>query len=360
MPKLMRTLAPVLALAVVAACSDEQITTPPAELDAALAGNGTGWDLPVYGAGAFNRAFPGQPCMDAAHREFDFWVGEWNVFDQTETVLNGTNLVKSLLDGCLVQENWAGSFGDHGRSLNVFDAETGLWNQSWVYQFPTLTLRTSGGLDENGVMTLTDDRRFTFGGAQIFDTWLWEELEPGKVRQTGITDIPDLGINFAFVGIYIESDDVTPVPPGDFNQCEAGGFGAGIRDGDFMVGSYTVAAGGSQIGSAEIFTDLEGCVFEEQFNTNGGLSAIAFTYYDGRDQQWHRIYVDSEGERVEVEGDLVEGAIVMTGTEHSRGVLVDIRITIAPTADGIVQMWEVSKDGGTTWKPATSLQYFSN
>jgi hypothetical protein len=360
MRKLMRTVAPVVALAVVAACSDEEITTPTADIDASLAGNTTGWDLPASGA-SFARAFPGRACMDAAHREFDFWVGEWNVFDQTETIQTGTNLVLSLLDGCLVQENWAGSGGDYGRSLNVYDAETGLWNQSWVYQFPGLTLRTSGGLDADGVMVLEDDRRLTGGGATIFDTWLWEELEPGKVRQTGITDIPDLGINFAFVGIYIESDDVTPVPTGDFDQCENGGFASGNRDGDFMVGSYTVVANdAATVGTAEIFTDLEGCVFEEQFSTGTGLEAIAFTYFDPRDAGWHRIYVDSEGERVEVEGGLVGDAIVMTGTEHSRGRLVDIRITIAPTPDGISQVWEVSTDGGVTWKDSMSLDYLSD
>ena len=61
-----------------------------------------------------------------------------------------------------------------------------------------------------------------------------------------------------------------------------------------------------------------------------------------------------------MEGGLVGDTIVMTGTEHSRGKLVDIRITIAPTADGISQVWEVSMDGGITWKASMSLDYLSN
>ncbi|MEN8376469.1 MAG: hypothetical protein ABFS34_13570 [Gemmatimonadota bacterium] len=347
-------IAAVMALSILAACSDEPTAVPDGP-DAALVGNSMGWDLPVYGAGAFNRSFPGQPCMEPLHRQFDFWVGEWNVFNQAETAQVGTNIILNLLDGCLVQENWTGGGGGRGRSLNTYDKETGLWNQSWVTQFPGGHLRTRGSFDGT-VMRLTDDRRRA-GNLVLLDTWLWQELEPGKVQQTGILQAPAIGFSNTFVGIYVLSDNVVPAPEFQSTACDAGQFAGQNRAGDFLVGSWTVMADDAQVGSSEISTDLRGCMFEEQFSSGTGLESIAFMYFDPRDGLWHRIYVDSEGERVELEGALVGNAIVLTGTEAHRSGTVDVRVTFAPGASGPTQTWEVSRDGGSTWETVLTMEY---
>ena len=51
---------------------------------------------------------------------------------RTDRGLAGTNVVKSLLDGCVVEENWTGAGGGFGRSLNFYDAASGTWSQMWV------------------------------------------------------------------------------------------------------------------------------------------------------------------------------------------------------------------------------------
>src|SRR5687767_3123972 len=74
--------------------------------------------LAVYNGGV-DRAAPDSPCQDdARHRQFDFWLGDWNV-----TGANGTgghvNQIRSGLDGCLVSESWTPAGGIRGRSINA-------------------------------------------------------------------------------------------------------------------------------------------------------------------------------------------------------------------------------------------------
>src|SRR5689334_20132368 len=46
-----------------------------------------------------------RPCGAAEYRQFDFWIGEWDVFDRDGSKA-GHNRVESIEGGCGVQENW--------------------------------------------------------------------------------------------------------------------------------------------------------------------------------------------------------------------------------------------------------------
>lgn len=70
------------------------------------------------------------PCSAAEYRQFDFWIGDWQVYVGDK--LAGTNRVDRILDGCVLMENWVGSKGGTGHSFNVFDVQTGKWEQTWV------------------------------------------------------------------------------------------------------------------------------------------------------------------------------------------------------------------------------------
>jgi hypothetical protein len=72
------------------------------------------------------------PCADAAHAQFDFWVGTWDV-TRPDGALAGTNRIEKILGGCVVFENWtSATSGYEGKSFNTFDPMTGKWNQVWV------------------------------------------------------------------------------------------------------------------------------------------------------------------------------------------------------------------------------------
>src|SRR5262245_41018266 len=71
------------------------------------------------------------PCSTPEHRQFDFWVGDWNVKDP-QGAQAGTNLITREFDGCVIQEHWVGSRGMRGSSFNIYSPATKTWHQSWV------------------------------------------------------------------------------------------------------------------------------------------------------------------------------------------------------------------------------------
>ncbi len=73
----------------------------------------------------------GTPCAAPEQRQFDFWVGDWDVTGP-DGKPTGQNKVVRVLNGCALEENWTGAQGAHGTSLSIYDAATRRWHQTWV------------------------------------------------------------------------------------------------------------------------------------------------------------------------------------------------------------------------------------
>ncbi|HLY70931.1 MAG TPA: tetratricopeptide repeat protein [Puia sp.] len=72
------------------------------------------------------------PCMADPHaREFDFWIGEWNVYQTGTKNYQGHSLVQMIAGGCAILENWD-SQNSTGKSINFIDPVTNTWKQSWA------------------------------------------------------------------------------------------------------------------------------------------------------------------------------------------------------------------------------------
>ena len=86
------------------------------------------------------------PCAAPQNRQFDFWVGDWEVTQPDGTVA-GTNRVEIILGGCVLQENWESANGKSvGHSFNLY-ARDGKWHQTWVDN-SGLLLELVGGLED--------------------------------------------------------------------------------------------------------------------------------------------------------------------------------------------------------------------
>ncbi|MEO8385623.1 MAG: hypothetical protein ABI583_10295, partial [Betaproteobacteria bacterium] len=51
-----------------------------------------------------------KPCTSPAYRQFDFWIGDWDVTNPAGKLV-GTNLIKPILGGCVLHENWFATGG---------------------------------------------------------------------------------------------------------------------------------------------------------------------------------------------------------------------------------------------------------
>jgi hypothetical protein len=120
-------------------------------------------------------------CSRPEHRQFDFWVGEWDVTTPNGRQA-GTNRIRPIHGGCALQEEWRGSSGFTGTSLNAFDATTSRWHQTWVGS-DGLLLQLDGGI-RDGSMELTGSI-VGANGARTLHRIRWTPLggQPARVRQ---------------------------------------------------------------------------------------------------------------------------------------------------------------------------------
>ena len=123
---------------------------------------------------------PQPACQsDARYRQFDFWLGEWDVF--VDGRRSGENTISREEGGCLVLERWTDVAGGTGQSYNFFNPATGQWRQVWVSDF--MTIDYSGGLNAGGAMELRG-RITYFGTERSFDfLGRWTALDDGTVEQ---------------------------------------------------------------------------------------------------------------------------------------------------------------------------------
>lgn len=64
-----------------------------------------------------------QPCeYDANNRQFDFWIGDWNVSQTSGGPHVGKSHIEKTIGGCVIWENWTSlRSGYFGKSYNTFN-----------------------------------------------------------------------------------------------------------------------------------------------------------------------------------------------------------------------------------------------
>jgi hypothetical protein len=82
---------------------------------------------------ALQSAAPPPACESPEHRQFDFWVGSWDVYRTDTDQLVAHSLIEKLYGGCAVRENWIpiNGFGAGG-SLNSYRPEEKRWRQVYT------------------------------------------------------------------------------------------------------------------------------------------------------------------------------------------------------------------------------------
>ena len=122
------------------------------------------------------------PCeSDPRSREFDFWIGEWDVQDKNSGSRVGTSSVQLILGSCVIFENWTDVFGSSGKSLNSFNRAQGWWQQNWVDDSGVTTDFTNGLLDGNAMVYQSSGK--APDGTNFARRLTFFNLGPDRVRQ---------------------------------------------------------------------------------------------------------------------------------------------------------------------------------
>ncbi len=119
------------------------------------------------------------PCSSDLFHQFDFWIGEWEVFGP-DGKKAGDNVISVEENGCLLVERWTGAGGGTGQSYNYVDLATNKWRQVWVSAGATISY--DGGLNDAGAMHLEGEIAYPTGMAAPF-RGTWTLNEDGTVTQ---------------------------------------------------------------------------------------------------------------------------------------------------------------------------------
>jgi hypothetical protein len=120
-------------------------------------------------------------CASVEHRQFDFWIGHWDVYGPAGKLV-GTNRIEVIHDGCALLERWISSSGTTGTSLNTYDSATGQWHQFWVDNGGGRLSLTGGFV--NGKMVLAGESAVAGKPGQINKERVsWELRDDGAIVQ---------------------------------------------------------------------------------------------------------------------------------------------------------------------------------
>ena len=111
--------------------------------------------------------------------DFDFWIGEWEVFGPKGKRLGVSSITAVLGTGALA-EHWRGAGDVEGRSLNSYDPVRACWHQTWVDSGGSVLLLDGGLVD--GSMVLEGLAPLEDGGAPRPQRITWTPVDDG-VRQ---------------------------------------------------------------------------------------------------------------------------------------------------------------------------------
>lgn len=122
------------------------------------------------------------PCDDAEFKEFDFWLGDWDVTSAADGSRQGSSHISKEMNGCVVWENWTSASGPYfGKSYNTWNANQKRWEQYWVDSSAGVIF-FHGGLKEKIMDYWTDDVPQAAGGTLLRHLQFFN-LGPDKVRQ---------------------------------------------------------------------------------------------------------------------------------------------------------------------------------
>ena len=121
----------------------------------------------AFGTFTTRRAAPAQQCTAAEHRQFDFWVGEWDVGVTRSSIT-------SEATGCAIFEHWQAQ--QTGRSISLYDPVSRQWHQTYVSGSNALIMR--GGIENGRMVMYVRSPQGT-----LLQRWTWERVDANTVTQ---------------------------------------------------------------------------------------------------------------------------------------------------------------------------------
>lgn len=145
------------------------------------------------------------PCNSEEYRQFDFWIGDWDAFNN-KGIKVGDSKISASLDGCLILEEWKSTMQSdmrkyEGKSFNNYDRPSGKWYQTWIANHGEAINFLSGNF-ENNVMSFYSKPYLYARDTMAIRKLSFTRLNNGEVVQRGEilnTDTSKIKTDFEFI-----------------------------------------------------------------------------------------------------------------------------------------------------------------
>ncbi len=306
-------------------------------------------------------------CTAPEARQFDFWIGEWNVqnWQRNPQLPNdatwydtgvATNRVYAILDGCAIVEHWMGRLSYatvHGFSVRAYDPEKDQW--VLVLYWPQANggvFGTLEGIFQHGrgefFNTYTNAQ-----GQQVENRYSFSDISPDGFRWDAATST-DSRITWkpGWIMEFTRRDSLLDLPLFNgptlsYDWCTD----PKARTFDPFAGEWTGTQGEAAV-TVKAYPILNGCAmidFTEIEAEPRPYKRFRVRAYDANREIWVQYAIDNQNPVFErAEGVFIEGSVsLLTQAEEGKPI---IRESWLPSSrEAVLWKRESSTDGGATW-----------
>ncbi len=122
-------------------------------------------------------------CGASEQRQFDFWLGEWDVSETGAAAVEAESSITLHDQGCVILEYWRPFQGASGHSINGYDKAAKIWRQTWIDATGRIT--AYGGTMLDGTLYLDNLTAETSGAAAGRRRMNFRAIDANTVRQWG-------------------------------------------------------------------------------------------------------------------------------------------------------------------------------
>lgn len=146
---------------------------------------------------------PAAPAQIPINREFDFWIGDWEVTGMDGAVIGWSRIIAQP-GGRVLHEVWNDAKGGGGNGWLAYNAGAGEWNYAYASRGGDFA-ELAGGLVGSRLVLAGKSYRQAQVGRDL--RIAWEPLADGTARQTVETSADGTTWSTAFDGIYRKLND---------------------------------------------------------------------------------------------------------------------------------------------------------
>jgi hypothetical protein len=120
-------------------------------------------------------------CNTPQHRQFDFWLGEWDLVG-ADGKKSAEDKVAQVLGGCALEENWTGVKSGQGLSFSAYDPATRRWHQTLIDDSGAV-LKLEGEFADGKMILVGQRPSQKEKGVTITHRIAWSTMPDHRVKQ---------------------------------------------------------------------------------------------------------------------------------------------------------------------------------